>query len=142
MSKYLLPLCILLILNNCTAKVAETSAKSGKVISVAFDQSEELAPGQSLSVGKNTAAFTFLRVVSDSRCPQGVNCVRAGEAVVQLQRGTAAPEEVIIDTDPKNLVTLPIEGGKVRLLALDPYPVARVETTPAAYRLRVVVKAP
>lgn len=140
MFKCFLPLCLLFLLSSCTAKVAETAAKSGEVKTATFDQPEELAPGQSLSIGKNGAAFTFLRVVSDSRCPQGVNCVRAGEAVVQLQRGTAAPEEIIIEVDPKNMIKFPIEGGTINILGLDPYPVARVETTPEAYRLRVVMK--
>ncbi|MEM9258396.1 MAG: hypothetical protein AAGA62_02050 [Bacteroidota bacterium] len=142
MSKYLLSFCLIFLLGSCTTKLAEAAAKSGDVKTVAYDQVAELAPGQSLRIEKNEASFTFLRVVSDSRCPKGVTCVRAGEAIVQLQRGTATPEEVIIEVDAKNMIKLPIEGGNVNILGLDPYPAAPVVTTPDAYRLRVVVKAP
>lgn len=143
MYKCFLPLLLLFLLSACTAKVAETAARSGELKTVVYGQEEALAPGQSLSLGKAEAAFTFLRLVSDSRCPKGVSCVQAGEAIVQLQRGTEPPEEVVVMTDPKHIVKLPIEGGVVSLIDIDPYPEATVATSPEAYRLRVIVsKAP
>lgn len=139
MLKFLLPLFALLAVSACNKKIVDAAAKSGDVKMVAYDQPEELAPGQGLSFTKGATAFTFLEVVSDSRCPQGVNCVRAGEAVVKLAMADGTLREFVIKAKQKGGPRFTVPDGTVTILGLDPYPVARVETAPEAYRLRVVV---
>ncbi len=125
---------------SCHKKVAEVSLPTGDVKAVAYDVVETLAPGQSLQVSKEAPLFTFVEVVSDSRCPQGVDCVRAGEAVARVSLPNGEIKDLVIEVDPKSPVRFGVKNGLVKVLGLDPYPVARVQTTPEAYRLRVMVE--
>lgn len=71
--------------------------------------------------------ITFEDVTADSRCPQGVECIWAGEARVRLVvDGTA---EEILATDPALAPEAVIRRGNVTLRALDltPYPGSRAD---------------
>ncbi|MEO0734831.1 MAG: hypothetical protein AAFZ52_18485, partial [Bacteroidota bacterium] len=107
MAKYLLTIAALLLLIACTRQVATTTRKI-----VTYDQQEELAPGQYLSLGKAGPVFTFVEVISDSRCPRGVDCIRAGEAVVRLEVAGNVREYVIpAKAENKELVRFAAPGG-------------------------------
>jgi len=67
-------------------------------------------------------------VISDSRCPVGVNCVWEGDAVarVALRVGPEAPETLELHTAARGPGAASHRGFGVRLLRLDP---VRVEGT-------------
>lgn len=48
------------------------------------DEEVVLAPGQSTSLANGSIRIEFHGVSSDSRCPADVECVQAGDAVVQV----------------------------------------------------------
>ena len=85
---------------------------------------------------------TFLEVFNDSRCAEGVTCVRAGEAFVRLG--------ITVDDRPEEEVTIEFASGteplhradrfEITLLQLqpDPPPVGGVEQSD--YRLRVRIQ--
>jgi hypothetical protein len=48
------------------------------------DEEVVLAPGQSTTLANGSIRIEFHGVSSDSRCPADVECVQAGDAVVQV----------------------------------------------------------
>jgi hypothetical protein len=131
----------LVMASACNKKVAGTTATdtpvTGPVKTIAFGDTETMKIGETCKLEKSNASFTFLEVVSDNRCPRGVNCVQAGEAVVLVKVDGGSPQRVTINTNPKSLTRLTIEGGTVEILELNPYPEARIRIDPAQRTLRI-----
>jgi hypothetical protein len=59
--------------------------KSGTEIYVNLDQKFFLSPRQTAFVKSEGLAFTFMEVLTDSRCPRDVVCVWEGEAVIAVK---------------------------------------------------------
>lgn len=140
----------LMLAFGCNKKVSETSSSAkatssdertaGPVKTITYGALESLKITETCKVEKSDVTFTFVDVVSDSRCPNGVDCIQAGEAVVLVQASGQSPQRITIDTDPKTTVRMPIGGGTLEILALNPYPDARIRIDPAqrALQIRVV----
>lgn len=83
----------------------------------------ELTPGSGLSF-RNEILIVFEGVSQDSRCPQDVVCVRAGEAYVQfsftLTGGEPADATIVIGSGWESWSTY--AGYLVTLTALEPDP--------------------
>ena len=96
---------------------------------------QALAAGERLRTDRRDPdLFSFVRVVEDSRCPRGVQCVQAGRAVVAvrvLRDGAFAEEQVVVGGGP-----VATDRGPLQLLSLEPYPDASVDD-PEPYRLSV-----
>ncbi|HJU57087.1 MAG TPA: hypothetical protein VJ715_21050 [Pyrinomonadaceae bacterium] len=90
---------------------------------VTLDREFELRSGRSVRIEGERLTVTFNRVVEDSRCPQGVQCVWAGNAKVMLRlskaRRRASTMSLNTGLDPKQAA---YRGYEVRLVKLDPYP--------------------
>ena len=74
MRKYLswiMPI-IIVLLSGCAGQPGEINANLGEHFSLAI--------GQSASITGENLKIHFIEVVGDSRCPQGVTCIWAGEA--------------------------------------------------------------
>lgn len=99
-----------------------------------------LAPGQSTAVFDGTATLTFDRVVSDNRCPVDVQCITAGEAVVEVTVETRTGKSVVelSSSGTKNEAV----AGSVRLRLTDvkPEPDSNVRINPADYRITLEVR--
>jgi len=95
----------------CTtgAGVGRASAPIGEPIQMAPDQRVSLPDG---------ATLRYVAVAADSRCPPGVQCIRAGDADVAFEvTDTAqAPRQLTINTNPP--ASARIGPWQVRLLAL------------------------
>ncbi len=102
----------------------------------------------SLSVGEvlnlNNRSIVFKNVVSDSRCPENVTCVWAGEAKVAIdiyENGTWIKEQVI-NIQSKNV---PLEFSinsttySMRGISLTPYPSVKKDNLPKNYVLQMSV---
>lgn len=127
--KLLLPLLACLLLLGCNRRLAEGT----HVISP--DEEQSLAAGERLRDDRRAPDFfTFSRVLEDSRCPRGVQCIQAGRAVVAVQvlRDGALTEDTVT-VDGNAIIT---DRGPLQLLQLEPYPDASVPD-PAPYRLTV-----
>lgn len=72
-----------------------------KVRSASLGETFFVAAGESVSVAGAGLSVTFASVVSDSRCPPGVQCIQAGNAVISVTvtRPGAAPATLALDTD-------------------------------------------
>jgi hypothetical protein len=137
----LLIFAVVMLASACNKKVTTTTGAdepvSGPVKTITFGATETMKIGETCKLEKSNASFTFIDVVSDNRCPRGVNCIQAGEVVILVKVGGGSPQEVKIDTDPKTTARLLIEGGTVEMLAMDPYPEARIRIDPAQRTLRI-----
>jgi hypothetical protein len=83
----------------------------------------------------------FEGVTADSRCPKGVRCVWAGDAVarVWLQRGTGPRERLDLHTAPGAAQAAGAMGHELRLQRLDPYPVAGRTAPPGEHVATLVL---
>jgi hypothetical protein len=79
------------------------------------------------TVNTGTANVTFEEVVEDSRCPEGVQCVWAGNAKVQLQissKDGATKQMQVLFENGKQPILYEDESCVIRALQLKPYPTA------------------
>lgn len=72
-----------------------------KVRTVALGEAFSVKVGESVSVTGAGLSVTFTALVSDSRCPRGVQCIQAGNAVITvgLARAGSAPVTLTLNTD-------------------------------------------
>lgn len=88
-----------------------------------MNQEFQIRVGESVSMEKNSLKLTFNEVAEDSRCPENVNCVWAGNGKIVLAvsvRGRT-PGKINLNTmlEPK---LESVEGYEIKLVKLDPYP--------------------
>ena len=97
-----------------------------------------LFPGQSLEVdGK---IIKFKQVISDSRCPSDVTCIRAGEAKVLLEvfeNDRLVGEEIVIVGSSLAENLLAEFSVKLKPLALMSYPAISKKIQPGDYQLNL-----
>ena len=107
--------------------------------SVSLDQPFTLRVGRSATVAGEGLTVSFEGVPSDSRCPTGVQCVWAGNAVVQVvlsKDGKAFGAELHTNLDPKSVDYL---NYNVALVSLAPYPTSTNPIAQSQYRATFVV---
>ncbi len=115
--------------------------RTGPVPGTDDTQQVEVPMGETRLLDEERLAITFARVLDDSRCPQAVQCVTAGNAVVGLilqERGEAT-RMVELNTHTGRR-TVSHEGYVISVTDLRPLPVAG-DSTPApgtVVRLHVV----
>ena len=104
---------------------AEARGKKGSV-SVQI-HTEKAVPGAGFKL-------KFVEMVEDSRCPEGTNCVWAGNAKVKIQlrggRGGLKSYELNSTTQP---TVLSYAGYEIKLTGLTPKPAANVRINPDKY---------
>ena len=91
---------------------------------VSVPGTQTLHPGQALRL-PDGGRLTYVRVVADSRCRPDVQCIRAGDADLELrwQPRTGTALTVVLNSDPRNLQQAPnaavFGSWRVALAALD-----------------------
>jgi hypothetical protein len=75
---------------------------AGVRVSSETEQTARLRVGDVVQIDGSSAALTFKAVTRDSRCPKGVRCIRAGEAVVvlELRGGSGETSTLTFDVPP------------------------------------------
>jgi hypothetical protein len=79
---------------------------------------------------KSDLDLYFRRVASDSRCPTGATCITAGDAVVTLEgrilKGPVESFDVRLPGGeaPDSVIWRLYEGYRIRLVSLEPRPIA------------------
>jgi hypothetical protein len=116
--------------------VAGSRAAPARAMSdVTLGEPFEIARGTSVLCEGNRLRFDAVR--SDSRCPQGTTCVRAGEAVVAFsfvggqsigEIRLQIPGFATVESAPQPEQSATRGGYRFTLLALDPYPGAEAGT--------------
>jgi hypothetical protein len=91
-------------------------------------------------------SITFLEVIEDSRCPNGVDCIWAGEAKVLIRIGTvdgALVEKKLTFKNEMSVIAGLFNNKELQFLQLTPYPDANIseaEKEPYALLMRAVEK--
>jgi len=96
-------------------------------------ESLELREGETASVEGADLSLRFVKVRVDTRCPEDVDCVWAGEAVVVLavSGGEAEPRELELHLGGDAVACA---GAAIRLVALAPARRSDREIEPGSYR--------
>jgi hypothetical protein len=112
---------------------------AGPAAPARFEPSESfsLKVGDSAQTADGALRIGFEGVTADSRCPKGVQCMWAGDAVVRLwlQRGAGQKQVRELHTARGATQAAPAPDQDVQLLRLEPYPVAGKTLGPADYVL-------
>ncbi|MHA7131475.1 hypothetical protein [Algoriphagus namhaensis] len=95
-----------------------------------FGEEFDIQINQTTSLCDEPVSITFLEVINDSRCPQGVDCIWAGFVQVKLEldlNGQIYPVELSSDEPYSGIPSVvALQGYSVRLVDLTPYPAINV----------------
>lgn len=115
--------------------------RTGPVPGTDANQQIEIPLGQTRLLDEERLAVSFARVLEDSRCPAGAQCITAGNAVVGLilhERGEATRMvELNTHSQPRKVSH---EGYVITVVDLQPLPTAGGATEPesSVVRLHIV----
>jgi hypothetical protein len=100
----------------------------------------EVRQGNERKVEGSDLKISFLSVVDDSRCPEGVKCIWAGNAKVRMSARNSKDECVEFELNT-NLQPVGYVFGKYKITLenLSPYPSIKGEMRPRDYTATVVV---
>jgi hypothetical protein len=110
-------------------------------LKASLDSQFTLAPSQSAQIDSESMDIKFIAVTQDSRCPTGVECIRAGDVSCSIE---------ITQNGIKSPVTLTITGGNNEIqgfasqnyiiaASVLPYPVYKKTIAKGDYRLTLSV---
>jgi hypothetical protein len=99
-----------------------------------------LRTGEEAELDSGRIRVRFEAVLSDSRCPRGHQCVRAGEAKVRIwaQEGSEPGRSHVVAGPARTYYSVS-RHYSIQITALEPYPVAGAEK-PAEYTLTLAVR--
>jgi len=126
-----------MIRNGClTLLIAVALAACGRGSAATLDQPIQLAPGEWANFQAERLEVKFAGIAADSRCPNDVTCVWAGEVVVRLTlRRDSRNKEVSV----KETQSVAVDGYTISILQVLP-PRASSTPVPAAdYRITLKI---
>ena len=105
-----------------TAQSSPATTSGAKTVSARLGRDVALHIGDTAAVEGEGVTVEFVSVVEDSRCPVGVQCVRAGRVVVavRVSRAGQAGEEINLASDPKDASAKTVNGYTVALVNVQP----------------------
>ncbi len=122
-------------------------ASCRKPVSANFGTPFDVGYHQAARFPRNAVELFFRRVASDSRCPRGVQCVTAGDAVVTLEgrvmKGYPESFDVRLpggEAATDSTVWTRWQGYRIRMVKLDPEPVAGRTPDSLAYAVTLLVE--
>lgn len=101
-----------------------------------LDEEFELGIGEQASFDNAKFHIFFKEVNEDSRCPEGVTCVWAGNGKIALMiNGKKVSLNTYLEPNESD-----IDGYHIKLISLNPYPVYEQEIDKEAYVARLIVR--
>ena len=99
-----------------------------------------LGLGQAGSISSEGVTLQFREVSEDSRCPLNALCIQAGKATIQVVAAKSGfgSQTVSLTVDAGQGFAL-FAGYQIKLLKLEPYPVAGQPIVPANYVATLLV---
>ena len=113
-------------------------AGPGSASDVALGAEFTLAPGESAVAGDDGLRVSFESVTEDSRCPMDAICVWAGRVVVDVTAGRGEARHFALSPGD----AADVDGLRLRLVRVEPYPSATAPIPASAYRATFVVDRP
>jgi hypothetical protein len=99
--------------------------------------------GKQMLLPDGKTVLNFKKIVSDSRCPDGVSCVWAGEIVFEIEiiaNNSSEIKQVTLGSDLQTLIT-EMTALQTHAVAISPYPKSGVSISQDNYVLTVVTKS-
>jgi hypothetical protein len=125
----------------CTACAGSRSGGTPTATPMAPGAEITLTPGQTISLGSTAWELRFVEATNDSRCPKGVQCIRAGD--VTLHFFAADPSGAISNVSVRfgeGDATAAVGPLTVEVLAVQPTPIAGQPIPPADYRVTLTAR--
>jgi len=121
-----------LLIAGCSSNPEVFTVHTGEMFTLGIGQTARIA-GENMTI-------TFEEVTADSRCPQGVVCIWAGEtrSRITLQQG-GIPHTVVLVQPGYSEHATETFGEYTITHSLQPYPAEGKEITPDQYRLTLMV---
>jgi hypothetical protein len=119
------------------ALVASVSAET-----IELDRPFLLKAGEYATWKGNRLRLMFVRVVQDSRCPEGEQCIVAGTATLRILVEVAGMGSRELDLRLPDRASAPVlpEGPHLLLKRLDPYPIGGRSTSTDQYLATLVLR--
>jgi len=117
----------LLVLSGCTKSTINTS----------LDKEVNLAIGQTVKISSENLSIKLTDVTNESRCPLGVQCIRAGDVTCVLEitlNGSTEALNLIVSGNTEQIY----KGYKL-IADVTPYPKAEETISKDDYRLKLTV---
>lgn len=97
-------------------------------------QSATIRINQSKKFSRSKLTVKFIELVEDSRCPQGVDCVWAGNARIKIEVSNGRSRETFEVNTNVGARGASFGGYAINFIGLTPYPRANVRLSRNAYR--------
>lgn len=121
MRSFLLSTAMMLLLGVSAFAVSQSS----ETVKVKVNHSKNVAHGR--------INVRFATMVEDSRCPQDVQCIQAGNASVRVRVSRGKRAEVLtLSTDERKGIAK-FEGYEFKLVGLTPEPRSNIRINPSGY---------
>lgn len=135
-SPVLVAACLTLGLVGCGGRGADPAPADGSNAgngTAALGRDFTLRPGESLRLAGTRSTLTFVAVPEDSRCPEGVQCIWAGNAKLSL-RLDEQPFAINSTVEPRDAV---VQGYRFHLVGLTQRPIGDTVVTNYTATIRV-----
>ena len=103
-------------------------------------EESELRSGETVSYDEGALSLTFEGVSRDNRCPKGVQCIVAGEAVVELTAEAGGAHATLTFKVPGRDPSQDFGGYTITVTAVDPQTRPGRQIAPEDYVVRLVVE--
>jgi hypothetical protein len=111
-----------------------SSGSPSRATTVPYDEDFALGVGQTAAVSDTDLVVRLVQVADDSRCPEDVQCVTAGDATVRLAvRAGRGTEQALELRTFGEAAEARFEAYRIRLQLLAPRPRDGQPVPPAAY---------
>lgn len=134
MKELILSTLLACLLFSCTEKAQPNGSGHPEFMA---NQDFTLAIGKTMQLKGSDFTLEFVEVKEDSRCPEGVNCVRAGEVTFSLKSQDGTLHE--ITKKPRKATKTIIGDYNIMVSEVNPYPKNGVMTDKATYVLKMQV---
>jgi len=109
-------------------------------IAAQTNQQLKLRVNNQKTAANGKLTIKFVSLAEDSRCPEGVNCIHAGNAKIQIKvtkRGGAAKTfELNTNFEPNGIL---FEGYEIKLTNLEPVPKENIRINRNGYTATLIV---
>ena len=106
-----------------------------------LDKSIVLKYGELIKNTDYQISIVLDSVINDSRCPTGAECIWAGNAAVRFVYSSANSKvSFVLNTLPSYRTDSLINGYRIRMTKLSPYPVLGVEIKQSDYKAEIEIK--
>ena len=124
----------------CAALFVACAAGAPKAVEYDAPLGAEFTAATGKPVRMDGISIVFVKLVEDSRCPKNVTCIWQGEAKVALTALVGAnAHELTLSTQPPAAASADVEGFRIELRDVAPYPDATVRRASMDYTVKLRV---